>query len=495
MNADIVVVGFGAAGSSAALRGAELGVDVLVLEKQERDAHTPNTRMSGGLIMGANDAEKAGRYLTRCAGGMIPDDVCFAWAERALMLRGWLERECEGLHLSAFGGAEHPQFDGADGIEVYQLGETRSDAAESELHVAAAGGAGNVRSGRVGRDLFAALEQAVHAKRSVTVEYGAPVERLLVEDGKVTGVVVSDGRKVRARHGVLLACGGYEYDDELKLNYLKASPVYFYGNPGNTGDGIRMAQAVGADLWHMNQMIGRAIGHFEREDGTAVNIGVYIGPPPYLITDRYGRRYANEYPQALMEHAFYYEMIGFDSDACEYPRIPSYWFFDEQRRLAAPLVSTTAGAVGVGLVEWSTDNSAEIERGWIHRGESIEEAARAAGVLDPEGAASTVAAFNETCRRGSDPRGRPAETLVPLDSPPYYCVPLYPGGSNTCGGPRRDRCGRVIDVYGEPIEGLYAAGELGESVGLLYPSNGANLSEAFCFGQLAVERMLRQQPT
>jgi succinate dehydrogenase/fumarate reductase flavoprotein subunit len=183
-------------------------------------------------------------------------------------------------------------------------------------------------------------------------------------------------------------------------------------------------------------------------------------------------------------------MIGFDSHACEYPRIPSYWFFDAKRRGAGPLVSTISGAVGVGLYDWSADNAAEIERGWISRGDTVEEAARAAGVLDPARAAATVEAFNEACRVGVDPLGRPAETLVPLDSPPYYCVPLYPGGSNTCGGPRRDRDGRVIDVFGEPIEGLYAAGELGQPLGLLYPSNGANLSEAFCFGQIAAEHML-----
>jgi succinate dehydrogenase/fumarate reductase flavoprotein subunit len=67
---------------------------------------------------------------------------------------------------------------------------------------------------------------------------------------------------------------------------------------------------------------------------------------------------------------------------------------------------------------------------------------------------------------------------------------LYPGGSNTSGGPRRNEHAQVVDVHGEPIPGLYEAGELGEPVGLLYPSNGGNISDCACFGQIAAEHAL-----
>jgi succinate dehydrogenase/fumarate reductase flavoprotein subunit len=77
--------------------------------------------------------------------------------------------------------------------------------------------------------------------------------------------------------------------------------------------------------------------------------------------------------------------------------------------------------------------------------------------------------------------------LVPLDRPPFYCVPLYPGGSNTTGGPRRNADSQVLHVFGHPVPGLYAAGELGQASGLLYPAEGSNLSEALCFGQIAAE--------
>jgi succinate dehydrogenase/fumarate reductase flavoprotein subunit len=73
-------------------------------------------------------------------------------------------------------------------------------------------------------------------------------------------------------------------------------------------------------------------------------------------------------------------------------------------------------------------------------------------------------------------------------------VKLWPGGSNTAGGPRRNESAQVLDVYGDPIRGLFAAGSLGQAVGAVYPAAGANLSEAFCFGQVAAESALAMGP-
>ncbi len=100
------------------------------------------------------------------------------------------------------------------------------------------------------------------------------------------------------------------------------------------------------------------------------------------------------------------------------------------------------------------------------------------------------AEYNDACQTGSDRFGRPEKSLVPLDQPPFYCMPLWPGSPNTSGGPRRNERAQVIDVFGEPIPGLYEAGELGEAVGALYPANGANLSDALCFGRIAAEEIV-----
>jgi len=150
--------------------------------------------------------------------------------------------------------------------------------------------------------------------------------------------------------------------------------------------------------------------------------------------------------------------------------------------------------VRAGYYDWSPDNSREIEKGWIKKADSVAELAKLAGIEDPAALAETVARYNAGCAAGNDEFGRPADTLVPLDSPPYYCVAMFPGGSNTCGGPRKDERARVLDAFGEPIPGLYAAGELGEAVGLLYPANGANLSESICFGRIAAADALGVSP-
>jgi hypothetical protein len=190
-----------------------------------------------------------------------------------------------------------------------------------------------------------------------------------------------------------------------------------------------------------------------------------------------------------MKHILYYDLIAFDPYRNEFSRIPSYWFFDRHRIDAGPIV--VGGGVKAGLYTWSPDNQAEIERGWIVQGETIEEVAGRAGILEPERATLSIREYNNACALGHDPFGRAVETLVALDQPPFFCVPLWPGGSNTCGGPRRNEKAQVVDVFGLPIAGLCAAGELGQPIGRLYPSRGADLSDCFCSGQLAAESLLK----
>jgi succinate dehydrogenase/fumarate reductase flavoprotein subunit len=475
--ADVVVVGYGGAGAAAALAASAQGADVLVIEKQPEGRHTPSTKMGGGALMAVTDVEKATDYLDYCAQGMVPEPVSRAWAERAFGVLDWLDRTA-GVPLDKSMGAEHPEFPGAEAIQSY----------------APRG---------YGAGLFKHLSAAVRERSNIRVLFDAPGSRLLRDsDGRVTGLEAG-GQPIEARQGVILTTGGYEYDDETKLNYLKGSPIYFYGNPGNTGDGVRMAQAAGAALWHMNQMIGRAIAHFELDDGFNLNCLVMVGGRPdqattngYILTDGMGRRFANEHMQAMSRHDFYYLLLQYDPARHDYPRNPCYWFFDERRMKVGPPVNTDIGPPAHGYYDWSEGSEAEIAKGWIARADSIEEAAAKVGVADPERAAQEVREYNAACASGEDRFGRPAVSLIPLDSPPYYCMPLYPGGSNTCGGPRRDEHARILDVFGEPIEGLYGAGELGEPVGLMYPSNGANISDCMCFGQIAAEHAVgvtRQQ--
>jgi succinate dehydrogenase/fumarate reductase flavoprotein subunit len=485
---DLVIVGYGAAGAAAALTAAGSGASVAILEKQPEHAHYSSTRMSGGLVMGANNVDAATRYLDACSGGMIPIDVSRAWAKRSIHVREWMQRFGIGsVHMA---GGWHPEFDGFGAIEVFAPLPAGADPDSVKVELPPPGELafkGPIPFGN-GQLLHDLLVQAVAARRNIRVFHSHAASRLIQEDGRVIGVTCTTPggtKRLHARNGVVLSCGGYEQDQGMILNYLKAYPIYFYGSKANTGDGIRMAQAVGADLWHMNQMIGRAVGHFAYPDGRETAFNISLSPPGYVIVDKYGKRFANEYLQAVSKANFYFELLSYDADRLEYPRIPSFWIFDKRRLTARPI---SAGSFGE--YEWSKDNRAEIALGWIKEAATIEEATRAAGIADPAAAARTVAEYNSACATASDAFGRPAASLVPIDEPPFYCVPVYPGGATTNGGPRRDANARILNAFGEPIPGLFGAGELGGAIGLLYPSPGANLGEAFAFGAIAAEAAL-----
>jgi succinate dehydrogenase/fumarate reductase flavoprotein subunit len=416
----------------------------------------------------------------------------------------WLDKVGTDLALARIGGAEHPEFDGADAIDCWTQSRpnertppgavtTRELKPRENTSIAASGIDAAADARRTGFEYFASLRAAIQKHAEIDVWYDSPGQHLIRdESGAVVGVEArraGAGVRIRARRGVVLTTGGYEFDDDLKLNYLKASPIYFYGNPGNTGDGIRMAQEAGADLWHMNQMIGRAVAHFD-DDGGELNFVIGIHPPGYVIVDKYGSRFANEFAQAEMKHSFYYELLMYDAEKNEYPRNPCFWIFDQRHMENGPLVNGLSGTVGAGYYDWSSDNSKEIAQGWITSAGTIAELAALAGFADPQAVARTVEEYNSGCASASDAFGRPADSLIPLDSPPFYCMPLYPGGSNTCGGPRRDEHARILNPFGQPIPGLYGAGEFGEAVGLLYPANGGNLSESVCFGRIAAEHAM-----
>ena len=144
------------------------------------------------------------------------------------------------------------------------------------------------------------------------------------------------------------------------------------------------------------------------------------------------------------------------------------------------------------LYQWSKDNGAEIEKGWIRTARTVRELAGLIGV-PPNNLEDTVATYNRYCDRGLDPDfGRGSSDLIPLEHPPYYAVEIWPGGANTQGGPRRSAKAEVLNLDGEPIPGLYSAGELGSIYGMLYPAGGGNLGECIAFGRIAGENAARR---
>jgi hypothetical protein len=418
--------------------------------------------------------------------------VIRVWAEQTARTPAWLaERGASSVLMAETG--EHPTVPGHTSIAVYKP--------DMGLHP------GSGHRGW-GYGLFEFVQTEV-AARDIEVIYDAAAQWLLTDAcGAVRGVLVRyQGRDlhIRARCAVVLSCGGFEFDTGLKRSYLKAFPSHFYGNPENTGDGIRMAQDVGAELWHMNACSGRLVAHFPESgypggcpvdlwavehsaEFAALTPGARALPanterlvPAALIVDRYGRRYTSEIQRL---HTLYYELTDLDSRRLVYPKIPSWWVFDARRMAAGPLVPSYAGPTGP-LREIAWDNHEAVDRGWVVTAHSVPALARRCGI-DPDALTATVNDYNACCRNGQDPQfGRPAGMLTALDTPPYHAMRLWPGGPNTQGGPRRNAEAQVLSVRGHPIPGLYAAGELGSIYGTLYPASGGSIAECLAFGRIA----------
>jgi succinate dehydrogenase/fumarate reductase flavoprotein subunit len=508
---DVIVVGFGDAGAVTAMTAHDAGAEVLIVEKQRADARRPNSRFSGGLFISPADVDAAEHYMLELY--RINDDLyetdralIRTWAEETSQNASWLLAQGGACHRFLDRG-EHRHIEGYDSIHLYKP--------DMNAHPNGSGHSG------WGWGLFKFLSDQV-TSRGVQVMYGARAKWLLTNAaGDVIGVQVDDGTglvNIGARKGVVLASGGFEFNDWLKLNFLRVFPTRFYGNPENTGDGILMAQEVGAELWHMNSCAARLVAHFpesgypggcpidiwgvEGTDGVKVLNGDVAGAeavnlpvadtevttaeremPGVIFVDRYGKRFTSEVYRA---HTLYYELTNLDSQRLTYPKIPSWWMFDDRRLKAAPLTPTFMGPTGpLQQIPWGADNQAEVERGWVLSASSIGELARKCG-MEPSVLTETVQRYNASAADGYDPDfQRPASTMSPLEGPTYYAVQLWPGGPNTQGGPRRNADSQVMRVTGEPIPGLYSAGELGSIYGMLYPSGGGNISECLAFGRVA----------
>jgi succinate dehydrogenase/fumarate reductase flavoprotein subunit len=478
---DVVVLGFGDAGAVAAITAHDEGAEVLVVEKQPAGDHRPNSRYANGFFVVPRDVDGAVEYLSAMYavnGERVDPELIRTWAEETAATPGWLDRH-GGTYTDLGIGGEHATLAGHGSISVFRAGPARTP------------------DGYTGCPMYGFLRQLV-AERGIEVRYGTAARWLLTDArGAVVGVETEhDGRRSRigVRRGVVLAVGGYEASERLKAQYLPVTPVHFYGTEHNTGDGVTMALDAGAELWHMNVWAGHLVARFPGEGytgGTGIDLwgsGRFAPPegrpaPGSIFVDGSGHRFLRE---PGVHHAAHLEVLAMDTARLTHPRVPTWWIFDEARFTAATLVPTYMGPTGpVRDYAWSPDNGPELERGWIHSAGSVAELGTVCGI-DPAALERTVARYNEHCAAGADADfGRDPGTLTPLTGPRYYAVPLWPGGSHTAGGPRRDAQARVAAVRGGSIRNLYGAGELGSLYGLLYPAGGGSIAECLAFGRIA----------
>ncbi|MFI0355353.1 FAD-dependent oxidoreductase [Actinomadura sp. 9N407] len=455
---DVVVVGVGAAGSAAALAAHEAGARVLVVEKCDPGTAGGNTRVSGGGWFVHDDPSRAELFLRNLSEDFpLPDDVVEAWARETAGLSDWVR----GLGADARANPDYhtgPEYDDVEGSDCY-------------------GGMETVE-GRMGNFLLYDALLSALAERGIEVRFSEPAQRLLTDgDGNVTGLETPSGT-IGARGGIVLATGGFEADPDMVANYLRVADHVTWGSPYATGDGHRMAQDVGADLWNMSNMM--TIVGVPTGDGRG-NLLALWHAQNYIFVNGEGRRFIDESSRNKHGHVLrngYYE---------HFPLRPLYLVFDERVRTAGPIVpGPEALPVGWSTLmdghAWSPDNSAEIDDGRIERAETVGGLAALLD-MDPATLARTIDSYNTSVAQGRDDAfGRKPTTLAPVSQPPFYAVRCHPllGWSN--GGPRRNGRAQVLDTRGSVIEGLFAAGTVSSTYSSL-KDGGFHIADAFAFGR------------
>ncbi len=503
---DVVVVGYGFAGATSAIEAARAGASVLLVEKSSVPGGI--SICSYGAVRCASEAQQAYRYLSATNGGRTSDDVVRVLADGMSELEPYVRRlatvndaEITTTKETGKTGANYP-FPGFEAF--YQTIIVAVPNFDARAVYPWANGAPG------GPMLFKILDDNL-ANEDVTIRLDTRAIRLLTSDdaSEVRGITVenADGvSRIKARRGVILASGGFEGSRDIQDQHWEGRPVLQAAARHNTGDGIRMAQDLGAGLWHMWHFHGAygfksadpdypyairvkrlpdwrpgSSGFMARRDESGEISDAQV-KMSWILIDRNGERYMNEYPPYTHDTG-HRPMHLFDPVRQDYPRIPSYLICDENGRKLYPLGRPTSNDEGLRL-EWSADNLAEVEAGILKRADTTAELGDLLG-LDRANVQRTVERWNESCAaKRDDDFGRPAGTMMPIEEPPFYGAAIWPVVSNTQGGPVHDGQQHVIDVFGEPIPRLFAAGELGSAFGHLYMSGG-NIAECFVTGRIA----------
>lgn len=468
---EVLILGYGGAGAVTAISAHDAGAQVLIIDKADGGG---NTQLATLTFLCPSNSPAAREHIRALSFGRLEDDIIDTFV-------AWSSTNVE--FIRALGGdvqlcppgATFPKLPGANAMIRYRVkGE------KGELG---------------GTSLWKLLSNNVQS-RNINLLRQTTARNLLRCGEEVVGVECEQPRgliRIRAKKAVVLATGGFEYNETMKKEYISGYPVYAYGTNQNTGDGIKMAQALGADLWHMNAVAAPLGYKVSGYDATFImempSYGVPNPPFSYVIVDQYGQRFCDE--TALEKYSMWMAVTQLDMEELRYTRIPSFLIFDERTRAHGPITRVGHGANR--SYTWSSDNCAEVDNGWIVSAENPEDLARKLGIETPQRLTSTLTDYGEKCRAGKDDEfSRRKETLKNLTGR-LFGVPIWPSLLNTQGGPRRNKKGQVLDVWNKPIPRLYGVGELGSIWGFLYQSGG-NLGECLALGRMVGRNVAAEPP-
>ncbi len=542
---DVVVVGSGGAGLTAATVAARHGLDVLLAEKTAWFGGT--TALSGGgvWVPGSTLATQAGlgevagaaaRYVHEVVGPTLRADLLDAFLDAAPRMVDFLhahtavrfavQRGFADWHPAASGFSREgrllvpleydarelgpyfaqlrpplTEFNAPGGMMIgladmgHAANATRSFAAFRHMaRLALRFGLDRLARHPRGTRLTMGNALAARLLRSaldagVTLWRQAPMQRLLVEQGRVTGVVLQRGGEqleVRARRGVVLATGGFSANGEMRRQFIPYAEHHVSLVPeGNTGDGLAAARAAGGrfDGENLSNAGWVVVSVLRRADGSVrkfPHLFLDRGKPGCIAVNAQGKRFGNESATNLVE-----PMHRSGS-------VPAYLVCDD----------AFIHRYGLGLVRpggWGLRRM--IAEGYIVTAPTLQALAAAIGV-PPHALEATVDRFNGQAERGvdedfergnaradhvmGDPSHGPNPCLGPVRKAPFYALKVFPGDSTTTVGLRVDARARVLDMQDAPVPGLYA---IGLDMNSLWrgraPGNGANNTLSLTFGFIA----------
>jgi 3-oxosteroid 1-dehydrogenase len=527
---DVIVVGSGGAALTAATLAADGGAATIVVEKSDMIGGT--TAVSGGVLWipqnahmadaGMDDSrEDALAYVRHLAMGMEPDPALLeVFVDTAPVALAYLESNTPVTmtSLSFFPDYYFPydvpgKKPGGRSVEPvpYPFGAELPEWRDRLVSRGTLMSLGSYTT--LAEDLFGANDPNFDAElarreaedvrpkgaaligmlwkglldRDVGIRLSTPARELIATEGAIIGVRAEhDGSDVflGARKGVVLACGGFEWNRGM-VRDLIGYDVQPLSPPNNVGDGLVMATEAGAALANLNSYWGTPAMF----DPAIVDHGEPVpqfeggrGMPGSIIVNGHGHRFANE---AVPYNDFPKAFGIFDASRAEFPnQAPAWMIFDHEAKETTQILSITPG---------------QPVPDWVRRADTIAELADRIGV-DSETLDATMSRYNINAENGTDPDFdrhqfglMAAAPLRPIGAAPYYALAVYPGTLGTNGGPRVTADGQVVSRAGSAIPGLYAVGNTAANVfGWAYPSGGATIAHGVTFGYRAGRHLAAQ---
>ena len=489
---DILIIGCGLSGTVTAITAHDTSKsdDILIIEKNPIGLEGGNARASGQSLWcpQLQDLEKVKEYQRNLSyPNPPPEELLQTWAEHMVQLEPWVEK------MATEAGHQYVRENAA------------SDVVDLIVEFAEFGGSDSVRfnstiipnpSGVWNTFKFHLDKRSKIRRRNDTKIVD------LIQDGdtlEVFGAIVEhDGKKlaIKARKAVVMATGSFDNNRAMHKDYWGADRIYHIGNPSNTGEGVKIMQKAGADMWHLrnfNQSGGLWPSMKFPEFEAAFFKSIRWNAWNWIEIGADGERFYNETAQYSLTH-YRMKVNGVWRDTPHSWVLPVHNIFDETMRLSGPLTTEWMSWNTVVLrYKWSSDNSVEIEKGWIKKADTLRELATLID-RDPDQLEKVVAEYNDAVRNGKDDKfdrniGRMAEIITP----PFYAVEIVPAIVAHTGGAKRNSKSEVLDFYGNPIPRLYEVGEMGSMISNIY-QNGSFLTECMISGQIAGRETITLEP-